>query len=84
MSKEFFAIDLGNKQTKLASDKGTYRLPSYYALKREDALSNFSMNFDSDLDIHTFETVDGKRYLWGNDIDKIVSDNDIKDTIMVD
>lgn len=84
MSKTYFAIDLGNKQTKLASDKESYRLPSYYAIKDDNSLSSFNANSDSDFDVHVFETSDGKQYLWGNDLDKIVSDEEIKDTIKVD
>lgn len=84
MKKNVFAIDLGNKQTKLASDNETFRIPSYYAIKQQNSLTNFSTGYSNDLDIHTFETVEGTTYLWGQDLYKIVDETSLKDTIMID
>lgn len=82
MSKIIFGIDLGNKQTKLKSEKSTYRLPSHYTVK-DTLASGISTGFNSDFDIHTFKTEDGL-FAWGSDIDKTLVSEKIKDTIGVD
>lgn len=81
MGKIVFGIDLGNKQTKLMSEKQSYRLPSHYSVK--DSLSSgFQIGYENNLDIHTFE-IDGAEYHWGSDIDKTLTSEKIKDTIGV-
>lgn len=79
MSKIIFGIDLGNKQTKLMSEKASYRLPSHYTVK-DNLSAGFSMGYSNDLDIHTFE-LDDNEYTWGADVDKSLTSEKIKDTI---
>lgn len=71
---EIFALDLGNKQTKMVSSKVTKVYPSNFMLhedmgkavtmfKQKEKVDKFVTSFDSDFE-----------YAWGQDINKVRSD----------
>lgn len=77
---EIFALDLGNKQTKLASSKNSYRLPSHFTNLQTGGLNEVTMNNNDNVDVDVFEYND-KLYRWGKDIDLVSNPVNIKDTI---
>ena len=79
-----FALDLGNKQTKLYSSKTKPEgkvLPSYFLYN--DALGNQDTSiFDKQLDLHTYKTAfDDEEYAWGADLYKTHAEDNFMDTI---
>ena len=80
MDTEIFALDLGNKQTKLKSSKKTYILPSHFF----DA-ENFGENFGvAKSNTHQRFQVpfSDSEYIWGTDIDALHLDNYMIDTLI--
>lgn len=78
---EIFALDLGNKQTKLKSRKAEYILPSQFInradqpqqlnpLGKKDSLHDFKVPFDE------------STYAWGPDLTSLRLDDYLQDTLM--
>lgn len=77
-----FALDLGNKQTKLKSEKNEYVLPSRF-LNQAYAPKNAGKKANKD--IHSFKVpFNSETYLWGQDVNNLHLDDYIEDTIMYD
>lgn len=81
MTKEIFALDLGNKQTKLKSSKGEHVLPSHFLKKRRLGTS-IGNSFDN-LDLTTFSVpFSNEEYVWSNTIDSLHLDSKMTDTLV--
>lgn len=81
---ELFSLDLGNKQTKLLSSKGSYLLPSHFIDKDSDSKKSALFDFNNSLDLQTFQILGSDdEYTWGSDVDNIHSNDDdaIVDTL---
>lgn len=79
---ENFALDLGNKQTKLKNKENEYVLPSRF-LNQAYAPKNAGKRAKKD--IHSFKIPSNtETYLWGKDVNNLHLDDYIEDTIMYD
>lgn len=67
-----FAMDIGNNQTKLFSEKGSYIFPSAYADKSLID-SRFTMKEPDDVDVYRVSGSD-EQYYWGKGVYKLKSD----------
>lgn len=76
------ALDLGNKQTKMVSEKGTKIFPSNFAhyskmgdsatiFKQKNTIDKYIVNFDQDFE-----------YAWGKDINETINDDQLIKTMM--
>lgn len=78
---ETFALDLGNKQVKLKSSKGSYILPSRF-LNQADAPINLGTADHKD-NLHTYAVpFSDDRYIWGPAVNQLHLDDYLTDTIM--
>ena len=78
---EIFALDLGNKQTKLKSKKAEYVLPSQ--ILNQDDMSQQLSSFGKKRDINYFKVpFDDSTWLWGSDLVTLKRDDYLQDTLM--
>lgn len=78
---EIFALDLGNKQTKLKSSKAEYVLPSQ-VLNRNDMPQQLG-NLGIQRDVHYFKVpFDDSEWAWGKDLASLRLDMYLQDTLM--
>lgn len=78
MTNELFALDLGNKQTKLQDEKGTYVAPS--SLLNERELESFFSNGKlKDLDLYQI-SAEEEKYFWGKGVLRYTQDQ-LTDTL---
>lgn len=81
---KIFAMDLGNKQTKLYSENTNVVLPSYF-MDYEDLGDHSTSIFSSKLDLYKFSVpFDDFEYAWGKDLHKVHAENQFLDTINFD
>ena len=78
---KLFAMDLGNRQVKLMSEKGTKVLPAYYVDAAEYGNRDVLKFAKSDVKVHDYTTQRDAdfTYVWGEDLD--VSGKFVTDTI---
>jgi plasmid segregation protein ParM len=70
-----FALDIGNKQTKMISEKGEKVYPSYYTMS--DDVGESIVPFEDKMSVHKYEVkIDpGFEYAWGKEVSQIDTDN---------
>lgn len=81
---ELFALDLGNKQTKLKSNKAEYVLPSQILNENDlpQQLGNLG-NLGIKRDITMYKTpFDEQKWAWGTDLVNLKLDDYLQDTLM--
>lgn len=78
---ETFALDLGNKQTKLKSSKAEYILPSQF-INRADQPQQLTP-LGKKVYLHDFKVpFDESTYAWGNNLTSLRLDDYLQDTLM--
>lgn len=73
------ALDIGNKQTKMISEKGEKVYPSYYTMFDDvgETIIPFEDKFEEKMDVHKYEVKfdAGFEYAWGKNISHVDTDN---------
>ena len=71
-----FSLDLGNKRTKMYTEKGVRDYPSQFALKKTLGKRLVSKKMDLN-----FFSINEEEYVWGNDLYEEIDPQDLIDTM---
>ncbi|MGG4123576.1 plasmid segregation protein ParM domain-containing protein [Bacillus licheniformis] len=72
-----FSLDLGNKRTKMYTEKGVRDYPSQFALKKD---AGQETRFKKKMDLNFF-SINEEEYVWGNDLYEEIDPQDLIDTM---